>query len=285
MNASVRSEAHNGDESLGADKNIKADQKPSVMFEDVGINFHASKQSEWVLRHLNLDIQDGEFCVIVGPSGCGKTTLLRLLAGLGTPNEGTIRTSNGLVAGPGADRGMVFQSVETPLMEWLTVRENVEFGLRMQGQSRRSSRARGEEQLRKVGLLPAAHKYPHQISGGMKQRTQIARVLAVSPEVLLMDEPFAALDAQTRHLLQKQLIELWRQDRRTVIYVTHDIREAVLLGERIVMMSAPPESQIKAVYDVPLPYPRDEYSSEFGQIASMVRESIEEEVSKIWAES
>lgn len=252
-------------------------------FRDVGIRYKAA--TEWVLRDLNLEIMDGEFLVLVGPSGCGKTTLLRCLAGLHFPTEGTVEANGQTVKGPSAERSMVFQSVETPLMEWLTALQNVEFGLRMRGWPRKERRRVALDYLDRVGLAAAAGKFPHELSGGMKQRVQIARVLAVGSQAVLMDEPFAALDAQTRQLLQELLIRLWRDDRRTVLYVTHDIREAVYLGQRIAVMSAPPHSMIKDTVAVTMGYPRDEYSDEFGRVAREVRNSIEEEVRRVWSRS
>ncbi|MGI5157280.1 ABC transporter ATP-binding protein [Microbispora sp. CA-102843] len=253
-----------------------------VAFRDIGINFTGGR-GDWVLRHLNLTVNAGEFFVIVGPSGCGKSTLLRLIAGIADASEGEVRTSRGPVTRPGADRAMVFQNVDVPLMEWLTAQQNVEFGLRMQGNPRAKRAAIAADFLRKVGLQSAAGKYPHELSGGMKQRVQIARVLAVSPEIVLMDEPFAALDAQTRKLLQQEVSRLWQEEVRTVIYVTHDIREAVLLGQRIAVMSAPPESGIKSMYEVDLPYPRDEFSPGFVDLARQIEIDIEEEVNALWS--
>jgi NitT/TauT family transport system ATP-binding protein len=256
----------------------------AVSFRDIGINFTGGR-GDWVLRHLDLTVDAGEFFVIVGPSGCGKSTLLRLIAGIADATEGDVRTPEGPVTRPGADRAMIFQNVDVPLMEWLTAKQNVEFGLRMQGRPRDERSAVADDFLRKVGLQNAAGKYPHELSGGMKQRVQIARVLAVSPGIVLMDEPFAALDAQTRKLLQHEVSRLWREEVRTVIYVTHDIREAVLLGQRIAVMSAPPESGIKSMYQVDLPYPRDEFSPGFVELARQVEIDIEEEVNKLWSEA
>lgn len=251
---------------------------------DVGITFrpHAAA-GDWVLRHLSIEVDSGEFFVLVGPSGCGKSTLLRLLAGIEHASEGIVATQDGPVTGPSPRRAMVFQSVEVPLMEWLTARQNVELGLKMQGVSRSERRRIGEEYLGKVGLTTAADKFPHQLSGGMKQRVQIARVLAVKPELVLMDEPFAALDAQSRRLLQREVAGLWQEEKRTVIYVTHEIREAVLLGGRVAVLTAPPNSTIKSVYDVRLPYPRDEFSPEFAALSRQIELDIEEEVGKVWS--
>jgi NitT/TauT family transport system ATP-binding protein len=253
----------------------------AVSFENVGIRFGGT-QNNWVLRNLDLTIKRGEFFVLVGPSGCGKSTLLRILAGISKPTEGRALIGAEEVTGPGSDRGMVFQSVDVPLMDWLTARQNVEFGLRMQGRPRADIRSVANEFLTRVGLQRAADKFPRQLSGGMKQRVQIARILATQPEIILMDEPFAALDAQTRRLLQQEVVSLWEAEKKTFVYVTHDIREAALLGQRIAVMSAPPDSGIKRIHEVDLPYPRDDFDSRFSAIARAIETDIQEEVAKSW---
>ncbi|WP_147916969.1 ABC transporter ATP-binding protein [Ruania zhangjianzhongii] len=251
----------------------------SIDLEQVGISFD---NHTWVLRDLDLTIKEGEFFVLVGPSGCGKSTLLKLVAGTHMPTAGTVRAGGEAVRGPGPDRAVVFQSVDSPLMDWRTARGNVEFALRMSGRGRRQARALALEYLDKVGLADAADRYPDQLSGGMKQRVQIARVLAVQPEMILMDEPFAALDAQSRRFLQQELVRLWQQERKTVLYITHDVREAVLLGQRIAVMTAPPESGIKNIFNVDLPYPRDEFDTDFVRIMREVDENISSEVKVLW---
>jgi NitT/TauT family transport system ATP-binding protein len=177
---------------------------------------------------------------------------------------------------------MVFQSVETPLMDWLTAAQNVELGLRIQRKPKAERRKAAQDYLARVGLQHAADKYPRELSGGMKQRVQIARILATRPDIILMDEPFAALDAQTRRLLQQELVDLWVAERRTIVYITHDIREAALLGERVAVMSAPPRSKIKAFHRIELPYPRDEFDPRFGAVAQAIERDIQEEVGKTW---
>ena len=255
-----------------------------VVFSDVLLRYDAGEDVAPVVSGLSLEIRAGEFFVIVGPSGCGKSTLLRLVAGFLAPTEGSILVDGEPVKGPGADRAMVFQSIDGPLLEWLTVRQNVAFGLKLQARNRNKSfdPSMVEHWLRVVGLTSAANKLPHELSGGMKQRVQIARILAVKPNIILMDEPFAALDAQTRRLLQQQAAALWQDEGGTVIYVTHDIREATLLGQRIGVMSAGPDSNFMAIHEVDLAYPRDEFSSEFGEIARRVEEQIIEEVTRSW---
>jgi NitT/TauT family transport system ATP-binding protein len=260
-----------------------APDTPAIRFSDVGINFSRNHRGEWVLRHFDLTVRQSEFLVIVGPSGCGKSTLLRLLAGFSQPSEGMVTSFGQKVTGPGADRAMVFQSVDVPLMDWLTAEQNVAFGLKLQGHPAPVRRQLTEQYLAKVGLTRAAGKYPRELSGGMKQRVQIARVMAAQPQVVLMDEPFAALDAQTRKLLQQEVAELWRAEHPTVVYVTHDIREAVLLGQRVIVLSAPPESGVKSIYDIDLPYPRNEFSTEFVDLSRQIEEDIEQEVMRVWA--
>lgn len=214
------------------------------------------------VRDFTLDVRQGEFLVIVGPSGCGKTTVLNLLAGLELPTEGTVAIDGRTITGPGPDRGVMFQ--DYALFPWQTVWGNVEFGLRYGpagaglGAQAREQRVRACVDL--VGLAGAETKYPHQLSGGMRQRVALARLMANEPEVLLMDEPLAALDAQTRMILQDELLRIWGQDRpaaqrRTVVFITHAIDEAVFLADRVAVMTTHP-GRLKAVIDVPLPRPR-----------------------------
>ncbi|MEK7410891.1 MAG: ABC transporter ATP-binding protein [Actinomycetota bacterium] len=252
----------------------------AISFENVGIRFG---RGEWVLDALNLTIRDGEFFVLVGSSGCGKSTVLKLVAGIEHPTVGQVCTHGVSVSRPGPDRAVVFQSVDEPLMDWLTVKGNINFALKLAGVSRDRRPGIIKEQLERVGLRAAAAKFPDQLSGGMKQRVQIARVLAVDPAMLLMDEPFAALDAQSRRFLQQELVRLWTEQRRTVMYITHDVREAVLLGQRVAVMSAPPSSQIKDIFEIDLPYPRDEFQSEFVDYCRVVERSISEEVQRQWS--
>jgi NitT/TauT family transport system ATP-binding protein len=256
------------------------DLSTAIEFQSVGIRF---AKHEWVLEDLDLSIVNGEFFVLVGPSGCGKSTLLKLVAGIAQPTKGKVVASGKPVRQPGPDRAVVFQSVDEPLMDWLTVKGNIDFALRMSGRKRSERAEIIKTYLDKVGLSAAAKKFPDELSGGMKQRVQIARVLAVEPEMLLMDEPFAALDAQSRRFLQGELVELWTEKRRTVLYITHDVREAVLLGQRIAVMTAPPSSGIKQIFQVDLPYPRDEFSPGFIELSRGVEASISEEVKLQWS--
>jgi ABC-type nitrate/sulfonate/bicarbonate transport system ATPase subunit len=201
------------------------------------------------LEPTNLSVADNDFVTILGPSGCGKSTLLRMIAGLDTPTTGRIMLDGKAITGPGADRGMVFQSYT--LFPWLTVSENISFGLRERGVSQRERTRIAGEWLEKVGLTSFANHFPKQLSGGMQQRTAIARALANDPKILLLDEPFGALDNQTRALMQELLLGIWERERKTVIFVTHDIEEA----SRTVVMSARP-GRIKADIPVDLPHPR-----------------------------
>jgi NitT/TauT family transport system ATP-binding protein len=205
------------------------------------------------LEPTNLSVADNDFVTILGPSGCGKSTLLRMVAGLDTPTTGRILLDGKAITGPGADRGMVFQSYT--LFPWLTVSENISFGLRERGVSQRERTRIAGEWLEKVGLTSFANHFPKQLSGGMQQRTAIARALANDPKILLLDEPFGALDNQTRALMQELLLGIWERERKTVIFVTHDIEEAVFLASRTVVMSARP-GRIKADIPVDLPHPR-----------------------------
>lgn len=252
--------------------------------QNVSMTFRTGGSDELVLREITLSIASGEFFVLVGPSGCGKSTLLRLIAGFFKPAVGHIRDVNRRpIDGPGRDRGMVFQSVDAPLFDWLNVLENVEFGLRMAGVAPARRREEARRWVGVVGLSGHERKLPAQLSGGMKQRVQIARVLAVDPTIILMDEPFAALDAQTRRLMQREIVRIWADTRKTIIYVTHDIREALLIGQRVAVMTSGPAARIKRIHVVSLPYPRDEADTAFTILFKEIERDIEEEVMAAWA--
>lgn len=200
------------------------------------------------LQDINLEVKQGEFMVIVGPSGCGKSTLLDLLAGLTKPNSGQILLDGKAISGPDLDRGIVFQ--QYALFPWKTALANVEFGLETKGVGRKERRRIAQQYINLVGLAGFENRYPHELSGGMKQRIAIARSLAYDPEVLLMDEPFAALDAQTRETLQSELLRIWETTKKTIIFITHGIEEAVYLGQRVAVMTSRP-GRIKQVIEVP----------------------------------
>ncbi len=216
------------------------------------------------VQSLDLDVQAGEFLCIVGPSGCGKSTLLNMIAGLDQPSAGTIEKDGTPISGPGADRGVMFQ--DYALFPWRTAAANIEFGLRYGPRARQFStadrRARVAHFIDTVGLRGSERKYPHQLSGGMRQRCALARLLANDPDILLMDEPLAALDAQTRTILQGELLRIWgevlpRDARKTAIFITHGIEEAVFLADRVVVMSSQP-GRVSAIIDIDLPRPRQE---------------------------
>ena len=202
------------------------------------------------IDHVNLEVRDGEFVMIVGPSGCGKTTLNNILGGLNTATSGEVLLDGKSVEGPGADRGMVFQGYS--LFPWLTVQKNVEFGLKMKKMPKAQRAAQAKKFIDLVGLTGFENALPKQLSGGMKQRVAIARTLANEPEILLMDEPFGALDAQTRVVMQELLADISKKTKTTILFITHDIDEAVLLGDRIYVMSRRPGT-IREVLDVNIP--------------------------------
>jgi NitT/TauT family transport system ATP-binding protein len=200
------------------------------------------------LEDISLDVQSGEFLAVVGPSGCGKSTLLDLLGGLTAPTSGRILLDGRPITGPARDRGIVFQ--QYALFPWRTAAQNVEFGLDIAGLKANERREKARHYLDLVGLSAFADRYPHELSGGMKQRVAIARSLAYDPEVLLMDEPFAALDAQTRETLQGELLRIWRRTGKTIVFITHGIDEAIVLGQRVAVMTSRP-GRIKHIVDVP----------------------------------
>jgi NitT/TauT family transport system ATP-binding protein len=208
-----------------------------------------------VLDDISLEVADLEFVAIVGPSGCGKSTFLRIVDGLVAPDRGTIAINGRAVDGPGRGRGMVFQSFD--LFPWRTTLGNVEFGMQMVDVPRAECRERAKRWIERVGLRGFEDAYPHELSGGMQQRVGIARALAIEPEVLLMDEPFGALDVQTRDLLQDELLAIWQRDRKTVLFVTHSIEEAIYLADRIVLFTPRP-ARVERVLDVPFGRPRTE---------------------------
>jgi NitT/TauT family transport system ATP-binding protein len=231
----------------------------------------------------SLAVADNDFITILGPSGCGKSTLLRIIAGLDTPTTGRVLLDGEPVTGPGADRGMVFQSYT--LFPWLTIRQNVCFGLRERGMSAARQDEIARHWLDKVGLVGFEHHYPKMLSGGMQQRTAIARALANDPKILLLDEPFGALDNQTRSLMQELLLTIWEAERKTVLFVTHDIEEAIFMAGRVVVMSARP-GRFKAEVAVPLPHPRHytiKTTPEFSALKAQLTEEIRVEAIKVAA--
>lgn len=216
-------------------------------------NNSTEKNKFTAISNVNLTVRSGEFLSIVGPSGCGKSTLLDLLAGLAKPTSGEILIDGKAITGPALDRGIVLQGYA--LFPWRTIRKNIEFGLEIKGVKKADRAEISDKFLKLVGLEGFADRFPYELSGGMKQRVAIARALAYDPEVLLMDEPFAAVDAQTRETMQDELLRIWEETDKTVVFVTHSIEEAVLLSDRVAVMSANPGT-IKEIIDINLPRPR-----------------------------
>jgi NitT/TauT family transport system ATP-binding protein len=245
----------------------------AVVVDDVGVRFESGRRTVQALSDVSFDAADGEFVCIVGPSGCGKTTLFRTIAGLEPPTTGEVRLDGRPVEGPGPDRGMVFQ--EYGLFPWRTVAGNVAFGMEQQDVPAGERERRTEELLDLVGLTGSADAYPKELSGGMKQRVGIARALAVDPELLLMDEPFGSVDAQTRDMLHDELLRIWRETGKTVLFVTHDVEEAVTLADRIVVMAADP-GRVREVVPVALDRPRERTDAAFAERVAQVRDLIGE---------
>ncbi len=234
-----------------------------LTISDVTKTFQIGADAVQALRGVNLRIDKGEFVCLIGASGCGKSTLLRIIAGFEQPTSGTVSLYENVITGPGSDRGMVFQ--DYALFPWMTVRENISFGPRQKGLAKKYIDEISSEYLHMVGLEKFADRFPHQLSGGMKQRVAIARVLANECEVLLMDEPFGALDALTRESLQQELLEIWARTKVTVIFVTHSVEEAVLLSGRVVVMTAGP-GRIEADVAIELARPREVSAIDFKQV-------------------
>lgn len=217
--------------------------------------YQTRKGEMTALNGVNLDIKENEFICVVGPSGCGKSTLLNIIAGLDTPTSGAVYIDGKKIEGTGTERGVVFQ--QYALFPWLTVLKNVMFGLKLQGKNDAEAKEIAMKYIKMVQLEDFVNHYPKELSGGMKQRVAIARAYAVKPEVLLMDEPFGALDAQTRTQLQTELLKTWESERKTCFFITHDVDEAIILAQRVIVMSARP-GRIKDIVDIDIPYPRDQ---------------------------
>jgi NitT/TauT family transport system ATP-binding protein len=239
-----------------ADVSSLSENRPvQLHIDQVTLRFPTSDGQEFTaLEQVSMTVKDQEFAVIVGPSGCGKSSLLYLTAGLNIPTEGAIKVGNEKVNGPSAERGMVFQGYT--LFPWLTVAENIEFGLKRKKMPVKERQIIVDKYLKEVNLEGFADHYPKQLSGGMKQRVAIARSLANDPKILLMDEPFGALDSQTRMQMQQLLLRVWEHRKKTVVFVTHDIDEAILLGDRVFVMGTKP-GKIRKVIDVNIPHPRN----------------------------
>lgn len=254
--------------------NTTTNSQAKISVRHVHKDFDLGKETFTALDDVSLDIADNEFITVVGPSGCGKSTLMNILAGLEEPTSGDALVDGTPVSAPGPDRGVIFQ--QYALFPWLTVRQNVEFGLKTAKVPKNERRERAQHFIDVVGLADFADALPKMLSGGMRQRCAIARAYAVNPSILLMDEPFGALDALTRVKLQEQLLDTWSREQRTVMFITHDVDEAVFLANRVVVMAARP-GRIYDVIDVDLPYPRTEefrLSPEFAELRNRVWHSV-----------
>jgi NitT/TauT family transport system ATP-binding protein len=233
------------------------------------------KESDFVLKDVNLEIKEGEFHIFLGASGCGKSTLLNIIAGFLKHTQGEVLLDNKPITKPGPERGVVFQNADSAIFPWLTVWKNVEYGLKMQHVPKNDRKDIVKNAISLVGLSGHEKKYPSELSGGMKQRVQIARSIASNPEILIMDEPFGALDAQTRRTLQDELISIWQKTKKTILFVTHDLQEAVYLGQRISIFSAAPDAHIATKVDVTYDYPRDLNDPEISDFTRLVHESLD----------
>jgi NitT/TauT family transport system ATP-binding protein len=249
----------------------------SISLQHLWKVFTKDKRQIVALDGLTLDVNVGEFVCLLGPSGCGKTTVLRIVAGLESASAGSVEVNGKRVSSAGPDRGVVFQ--EFALFPWRTVRKNIEFGLEVKGVPEAERSKTSSTLIELVGLKGFEEAHPKELSGGMKQRVGIARALANEPAVLLMDEPFGSLDAQTRNLMQKELLRIWSATSKTILFVTHSVDEAVFLADRIVVMTARP-GKVREMIEVDLPRPRDRTSKEFMAVRGKVLMELDEEFEK-----
>lgn len=257
---------------------LNADGIPKLWLRELSLSYTTTSGDRLLaLDRVELTVKPGEFLCIVGPSGCGKSTLLHLIAGLQPPTSGSVLVDDNLVDGPGTDRILIFQDLG--LFPWLRVGENVAFGMKMKGLSKAERQERTEHYLRLVHLAQFKDSYIHQLSGGMRQRVALARALASEPDVLLMDEPFAALDAQTRDLLHDELERIWAETGRTIVFVTHNVREAVRLGDRVILLTFRP-GRIKREFVVDLPRPRHIEDVAVAQTSREVLGDLRDEINK-----
>ncbi|MGG3799767.1 ABC transporter ATP-binding protein [Metabacillus fastidiosus] len=247
------------------------EKSPSIVIRGLSKTFLEDiSETVYVLKDVDLTIKHGEFYILLGPSGCGKSTLLNIIGGFLDKTDGQLDIYR-VNSNHDSNRGFIFQSADSVLFPWLTVEENVEFGLKMKKVPLAERKRIIHSYIELAGLSGHHHKFPSEISGGMKQRVQLARVLANNPDILLMDEPFGALDAMTRRTMQKELIRIWQETNKTVIFVTHDIQEALMLGQRIGIMSVGPSSKITSMYEIDLPYPRKITSPDFNHYYEIVQ--------------
>jgi NitT/TauT family transport system ATP-binding protein len=258
---------------------------PSVQLTGVSKRFATPDGSVFTaLADVNMTVHDGQFCAVVGPSGCGKSTTLTLVSGLEQPSDGTVRVHGEPVDGIGADVGFVFQS--DALLPWKTVIDNVAAGPIFRGTPKREAHERAQDWLRRVGLSQFTHHHPHQLSGGMRKRVSLAQSLINEPAILMMDEPFSALDVQTRSIMSNELLTLWEQSRPAVIFVTHDLEEAIALADKVVVMTAAPGT-VKQVYDIDLPRPRKvpeiRFDPRFVELYEEIWNTLRDEVQRAYA--
>jgi len=254
------------------------DVQPKLRIQNISKSFQSNNRGFSALEDINLEVREGEFVCIVGPSGCGKTTLLNIVAGLEKADSGEVWISGHKINGAGPDRVVIFQ--EAALFPWLNVIKNVEFGLKQKGVNGSQRRNTALEYLKMVHLTKFQHAHVHELSGGMKQRVAIARALAMNPEMLLMDEPFSALDAQTRWILHFELQNIWLKTKKTILFVTHNIREAVCLADRIVILSTSP-GRIKKEFTVELPRPRDDNDVNVAEYSTRIMKELKAEINKV----
>ncbi len=249
-----------------------------VSLKRVHKSFRQKGQRIQALHDINFTIEEGEFICVIGPSGCGKSTLISLIAGIEFPDSGEVYVDTKRVEGPSGDRIVVFQ--EAALFPWLTVLHNVEFGLKIAGVPAEERRERALEAIKLVHLSRFVNAHPHELSGGMKQRAAIARALVMNPKILLMDEPFAALDAQTRQMLQVELQDIWQKTKKTVLFVTHNVREATFLSDRVFEITARPGT-IKKEYPIHIPRPRREQDPLLLALQTKIMSSLKDEIEKV----
>ena len=250
----------------------------SIVVKSISKRFLTKHKETYALERVNMEIKTGEFVCIIGPSGCGKSSLLNIIAGLENASEGKIFLNDQEVKGPGPDRAMMFQ--ESALFPWLRVIDNVEFGMKMTGVAKEIRRERALKYLKMVHLSKFQNSLIHELSGGMKQRVALARALTLDSEVLLMDEPFAALDSQTKNILQNELQRIWLETKKTIIFVTHNVEEAVLLADRVVVMAANP-GRIKAEFNIQLSRPRQVEDLDLAYTVAKIMKEVKDEVEKV----
>ncbi|MBI5581559.1 MAG: ABC transporter ATP-binding protein [Deltaproteobacteria bacterium] len=253
---------------------MKSNNQPKIVCQNISKVFiQKGSQRVHVLEDISVDVKPNEFVVILGPGQSGKSTLLRIIAGLETPTTGTVTLDGKEVSGPGADRGLVFQSYM--LFPWKTVLGNVELGPRLRGIPKKERREVAQRYINLVGLQKFEKHYPHQLSGGMKQRVGIARAYANNPEVMLLDEPFGQLDAQTRYFMEKETARIWETEKRTVLFVTNNIEEAIYLGDRIISLQGKLPGRMHATYEVNLPRPREQTEMKFLELRQKITDASE----------